>query len=170
MNFIASWTNRGLLTVLLMLPKVPSGRKVSGVPNCGWLKRLKNSARNSRPILSAGPKVVLLKTAKSKFKIPCKRRLESTRGSFPKVKASGCEKHEVLNHSFSLDSALPDRSALQPGTRFGRAPALNNRVGLKVKNFSGKPLCSVVIPSTPHPETALPVPYVDAAGFPLWYG
>jgi len=76
----------------------------------------------------------------------------------------------VLNHSFSLDSALPDRSALQPGTRFGRAPALNNRVGLKVKNFSGKPLCSVVIPSTPHPETALPVPYVDAAGFPLWYG
>jgi len=38
----------------------------------------------------------------------------STRGSFPKTKSSGCEKQEVLNHAFSLDSGLPDNSALQP--------------------------------------------------------
>src|SRR5262244_2446708 len=95
---MANWISRGLLTVLWTLPKLPEGRKVIGGPNCGRLKRLKNSARNSRPSLSAGPKVVLLNTAKSKLRIPCWRRLESTRGSFPNVNALGCEKQEVLNH------------------------------------------------------------------------
>src|ERR1700732_4330960 len=104
--------------------------------------------------------------AKSKLKSPCWRRLESTRGSFPKVKAFGCEKHEVLNHSFSLDSALPENSALQPGTRFGRAPAPNKTVGLKVKNFRGKPLCSVGILSPPHPHNISPTPPQPDTIFP----
>src|ERR1700758_1211664 len=154
-NFRANWISRGLLTVLFTAPKLPDGRYVTGGPNRGWLKRLKTSVRNSTPILSDGPKVVLLNMAKSKLTIPCCRRLESTRGSFPKVKASGCEKQEVLNHSFNLDSGLPDISALQPGSRFGRAPAPNAWVGFEVRNFSGKPLCSVVTPSTPHPDTIL---------------
>src|SRR5262249_34988436 len=96
----------------------------------------------------------------------CWRRLESTRGSFPNLKSSGCEKQEVLNHSLSLDSALPDSPALHPGTRFGRAPAKNKMVLLKVKNFRGKPLCSVVIPSTPHPSTIFPTgPFIPERNF-----
>ena len=135
-NFIANWMSRGLLTVFVMLPKLADGRKLSGGPNCWRLKRLKNSVRNSRPSLSAGPNVVLLNTAKSKLRIPCWRSLESTRGSFPNVNAFGCEKQEVLNHSFSLDSALPDNFALQPRTRLGRAPA---------PKAWAKPLCYLLI-------------------------
>jgi hypothetical protein len=77
--------------------------------------------------------------------MPCWRRLESTRGSFPNLKSAGCEKHEVLNHSFNLDSALPDTSALQPGTRFGCAPAPEEYGGIKREELQREALCSIVI-------------------------
>ena len=55
--------------VLVTCPKFPLGgarqQVPFGGPNCGWLKRLKNSVRNSIAALSA--MVVFLKMAKSKF-------------------------------------------------------------------------------------------------------
>src|SRR6266576_1101653 len=77
--------SRGLPSVLVTTPKLDDARVVFGAANCGWLKMLKNSVRNSRFIRSPGPKVVLLNTEKSKFLTPSRRRPGSTRDSFPKL-------------------------------------------------------------------------------------
>ena len=80
-------TGRGFPTVLVTAPKfalfdvqqVPFGG-----PHWTWLKRLKNSVRNSRFILSSGPKRVFLKMAQSKLLMPFIRSVGSTRDSLPK--------------------------------------------------------------------------------------
>src|SRR5438067_2036504 len=53
---------------------------------------------------SLGPKVVLLKMAKSKFLTPSCRSVGSTRDSLPKPHCGGAVKHAVLNHSFRRDT------------------------------------------------------------------
>src|SRR5258706_3681060 len=99
-NFRPNWTNLGLVPgyVLLTTPKVDDVTLVFGGANCVRLKMLKNSARNSNPSLSSGPKRVLLNSAKSKLFIPDPRILGSTRASLPNVKSAGAVKHPVLNH------------------------------------------------------------------------
>src|SRR5215216_4519324 len=44
--FIPIWTFRGRLFWLVTLPKVELRGLVSGSPNCGWLKALRNSPRS----------------------------------------------------------------------------------------------------------------------------
>src|SRR5436853_6641097 len=104
-----------------------------GGPNCGWLKMLKNSVRNS--MFARSPIVVFLNTAKSKLLMPCWRRVGSTRGSLPKahplampgietplrpgVFRPGCWKQDVLNQPPSLDTGLPETFLSHPGTTSG---------------------------------------------------
>src|ERR1700751_1001912 len=109
---------RGLLTCELTTPKVDAPKLVLGGPNCGWLKRLKNSVRNSNPALSVI--MVRLKTAKSKLETPFMRSVGSTRASSPKLHGPGATKHAVLNHSPNFDSALPDMPVWHPETTSGR--------------------------------------------------
>src|SRR5581483_1631857 len=67
-SFRANCINRGLFTVSEITPKV-EGESTSeaGVKNCGWLNRLKNSARNSRSVRSRNPSGKCLNTEKSVF-------------------------------------------------------------------------------------------------------
>src|SRR5207245_5146049 len=88
-----------------------------GGPNCGWLKMLKNSVRNST--FARSPIVVFLNTAKSKLLMPCCRRLASTRDSLPKPQSGASVKQFVLNQLLSLDTGLPETDLSQPGTRSG---------------------------------------------------
>src|SRR5437016_7687560 len=88
-----------------------------GGPNCGWLKMLKNSVRNS--IFARSPIVVFLNTAKSKLFIPCCRRVASTRDSLPKPQSGGGGKHEVWNQWLSLETALPEVDLWPPRTPLG---------------------------------------------------
>src|SRR5713101_2525356 len=103
--------------VFVTTPKFGLVKVPLGGPNCGWLKRLKNSVRNSRYALSVT--LVLLKTAKSKLVMPCCRSDGSTRASLPKPQSGGATKQLVLNQPLSLDTGLPEASLLQPGTTFG---------------------------------------------------
>ena len=134
--------SRGLPSVLVTTPKLDDARVVFGAANCGWLKMLKNSVRNSRFIRSPGPKVVLLNTEKSKFLTPSCRRLGSTRGSFPKLNAGGAVKQAVLNHWFSLEPPLPAADLFHPATTFGlKVPIPNAESALDPPSeiFRGKP-------------------------------
>src|ERR1700758_4059065 len=79
------------------LPRSETTQVPFGGPNCGRLKRLKNSVRNSIFILSSGPKYVLLNIAKSKFLTPSCRKVASTRDSSPKPHAGAEVKQLVLN-------------------------------------------------------------------------
>src|ERR1700730_266666 len=77
-NFKANWISRAcaLPMVLVTTPKLgllAVQHVPFGGPNWGWLKRLKNSVRNSMFALSAID--VFLKIAKSKLLMPCCRRL-----------------------------------------------------------------------------------------------
>src|SRR5439155_1841245 len=104
-------------------PKVGLVTVPFGGPNWGWLKRLKNSVRNSTFIFS--PIEVFLNTAKSKLTTPCCLSEASTRGSSPKVQGLFCSpfalsplgavKQEVLNHSLTLETELPDLDLSHPG-------------------------------------------------------
>src|SRR5271154_5890511 len=49
-SFTTSCPTRGLTEVLPMTPKVAELKLLSGSANCGWLKRLKNSALNCTPV------------------------------------------------------------------------------------------------------------------------
>src|SRR2546427_9340121 len=103
--------------VLVTTPKFGLVKVPLGGPNCGWLKRLKNSVRNS--MYARSVTLVLLKTAKSKLLIPCCLIVGSTRASLPKPQAGGATKQLVLNQPLSFDTGLPETSLLQPGTTFG---------------------------------------------------
>src|SRR5216684_7724306 len=116
---------RGRLTVLVTTPKLALVKVPFGGPNWGWLNRLKNSVRNSTLNLSVME--VLLNTAKSKLTTPCCLIVASTRGSLPKthsllgppVAASvppGWVKQEVLNHSETRETELPEVDLWQPET------------------------------------------------------
>jgi hypothetical protein len=48
LNLSANCTTRALTDVLLITPKVGEEKLLSGFANCGWLRALKNSTRNSR--------------------------------------------------------------------------------------------------------------------------
>src|SRR6266849_2412429 len=155
---------RGLPTCEVTFPKLPEPSPVLGGPNVGWLNRLKNSVRNSRPSLSSGPKFVLLKAAKSKLTIPSCRSEESTRDSFPYPHCGGAVKQAVLNHSLNLALWPPEGAALsQPGATLGRTfaipnPAFSSAVwGPAQLIFSGNPFWNVVTPSMPQPDTTFPV-------------
>src|SRR6266849_590076 len=108
---------RGRLTVLVTTPKFAllSEQQVPfGGPNWGWLKRLKNSVRNSTLNLSVME--VSLNTTKSKLTTPCCRNVASTRDSSPKLYPVACEKQFVLNHPEILEAELPEVDLWQPGT------------------------------------------------------
>src|ERR1700723_3696646 len=67
-----------------------------GAPNCGWLNKLKNSARKSIRIPSLGTKCLMMeKSVFTKSGPPT----GSVRGALPSSPAAGCEKQAVLNHS-----------------------------------------------------------------------
>src|SRR6266699_4212190 len=65
-SFSANCTRRGLLTVAFTTPHVVGELKSPpGFANCAWLKRLKNSARKSKRIVSRIGKCLI--TEKSVF-------------------------------------------------------------------------------------------------------
>src|SRR5438309_9659657 len=133
---------RGRLTVLVTTPKFPLPNVPFGGPNWGWLKRLKNSDRNSIFILS--PIEVFLNTAKSKLTTPCCRSVGSTRGSSPKPYAGGSVKQLVLNHCDTRETELPEVDLLHPGTTLGlKVPVPRLRavreLPLPSLIFTGKP-------------------------------
>src|SRR5258708_33195054 len=99
---------RGLPTCEVTFPKLPEPSPVLGGPKVGWLNRLKNSVRNSKPRRSSGPKFVRLKAAKSKLTIPSCRSVESTRDWLPYPHCGGSVKQAVLNHSLNLFVMLPE--------------------------------------------------------------
>src|SRR6266568_8874900 len=130
-----------------------------GGPNCGWLKMLKNSVRNS--MFARSPIVVFLNTAKSKLLMPCWRRVESTRDSLPKPQSGGAAKHDVLNHPPSFDTGLPDTDLSHPATTSGLSvpipkPRPESDVPFPSLIFTGNPRWKVVTPPTPQPQTTLP--------------
>ena len=87
--------------------------------------------------------------------MPCWRRLESTRGSFPNLKSAGCEKHEVLNHRVYLDCAEPSIALLQPGVTFGRSPVFRPFVLGVAVIPRGNPFWNAAAPLIPQPEISL---------------
>src|SRR5579863_7271083 len=92
--------------------------------------------------------------------MPDWRMFGSVRASLPKPNVFGCEKQAVLNHWLIRDWELPSGILLQPAVTFGRgspAPKLVLNVVACASNATGKPLCSVVTPFTPHPEISLSV-------------
>src|SRR5215469_930426 len=114
--------SRGFPSVLVTTPKLgllEVQQVPFGAPNCGWLNRLKNSVRNSKPRRSSGPNLVCLNTAKSKLLIPCKRRVESTRASSPNPHCGGGTKQAVLNQPLSREVALPETFLSHPVTTSG---------------------------------------------------
>ena len=61
--FKASWIKRGLVLVAVICPNVLGVfPDVAGLPNCGWLNRLKNSVRNCSARVSVSF-VVLMRDA-----------------------------------------------------------------------------------------------------------
>src|ERR1700719_4141213 len=93
---------------------VPS-KPVPGGAKYGWLNRLKNSVRNSRPTLSVIG--VRLNTAKSKLLIPGVLSVGSVRDSLPKPHCGGAAKQDVLNHCVTWP---PPEDLLHPDTTSGR--------------------------------------------------
>src|SRR5580704_14739884 len=71
----------------------------TGNPNCGWLKRLKNSARKFRPIPSRGNANCLM-TEKSVLTKPGPK--TGTRFAFPSWPAAGATKHDGLMYCNAL--------------------------------------------------------------------
>src|SRR6266403_4620081 len=103
---------------------------VFGGANWVRLNRLKNSTRNSTLARPSRSSRRCLKAATSKLSTPSERRVESTRGSLPKVKSAGATKHPVLNQP--LRRALPPAAndLWHPGTRLGREPVPNKVASL----------------------------------------
>src|SRR5690348_3434843 len=128
---------------------------------------LKNSVRNSTPILSV--MVVRLNIAKSKLLMPGVRRVASVRDSLPKPHCGGAAKQLVLNH---CEMCLPPADLLHPDITLGRTlatPRLSFSKAVPAPAqviLSGKPRWKVVTPSIPQPETAMfPTPLRFEANF-----
>src|SRR6266567_6716438 len=91
-NFRAIWTSRGVLTWLCTFPKPPALKVVSTLPNCGWLRALKASTRNS----SREPSRILFKgislnKERAALLVPGRRTLGIMRGALPMVQSAGTE-------------------------------------------------------------------------------
>src|SRR5258708_34080307 len=94
--------------VLVAVPKFAwfvDQQVVFGEENWVRLNRLKNSTRNATLARPSRSSRRFLKAATAKLSTPSERRVESTRGSLPKVKSAGATKHPVLNQP--LRRALP---------------------------------------------------------------
>src|SRR5580693_1475451 len=106
-----------VFTVVMMLPNpvVFDGLKVDcGGPNCGWLKMLKNSERNSRCARSVSKKVLL--TPKSNCQVPGPR--SRSRGAVPNSPAGAANAAGLIH----CPTDLPAGGAREtPGTRSGRS-------------------------------------------------
>src|SRR5258708_21341194 len=103
---------------------------VFGEENWVRLNRLKNSTRNSTLARPSRSRRRSLKAATSKLSTPSERRVESTRGSSPKVKSAGAKKHRVLNQPLRRALPLAADDLCHPGTRFAREPAPHKVVSL----------------------------------------
>src|SRR5271156_1332814 len=111
----------GLPSWLLVMPKLAlfdAQQAVFGGPNWTRLNVLNNSVRNCKPSLSSGPKVVVLKNARSQLSIPSPRRVGSTRDSFPKPKSAGAVKQFVLIQAIPPVSFVCAVPLEHPGTTF----------------------------------------------------
>src|SRR5216684_1608445 len=86
---------RGLFTVEFTEPNPGELMSFIGDPNCGWLKRLKNSARKFKPIPSRGSANCLM-TEKSVFTKPGP--VTGIRDAFPSVPDIGGVKQAGLIH------------------------------------------------------------------------
>src|SRR6202522_2507916 len=94
---------------LLVIPKLELlelQQAVFGGPNWTRLNVLKNSVRNCKPNFSPGPKLVVLKIARSQLSIPSPRSVGSTRDSFPKPKSLGAVKQFGVNQAIPPDAAV----------------------------------------------------------------
>lgn len=87
---------------------------LTGMPNCAWLKRLKNSARKFRPMFSQGSANCLI-TEKSVF--TKSGPMTGTRDAFPSSPEGAGVKQEVLIHRSWLWLAA---EGLQPAIWSGR--------------------------------------------------
>ena len=54
LNFRPNWISRGETEVVLITPKLAALASTAGFENWGWLKTLKNCARNSMLVASVG--------------------------------------------------------------------------------------------------------------------
>src|SRR5579872_1932203 len=103
---------RGPFACELITPNVLELMAVPGPPKTTWLSRLYASARNSTVRCSTGRK--LLKSEKSMLCEDGLRTSGSVRPTFPKVKAAGWEKTEVLKYSLIRWDTEPESAALWP--------------------------------------------------------
>src|ERR1700757_3894896 len=113
----------GLFNWLFVIPKVPLfdvQQAVFGGLNWARLNVLKNSVRNWKPNFSAGPKFVVLTSARSQLSIPAPRSVGSTRDSFPKPKSLGAVKQFVLNQAIPPDEVTCEVPLEHPDATFGR--------------------------------------------------
>src|SRR6267378_7224315 len=101
-----------------------------------------NSTRNSTLARPSRSSRRFLKAATSKLSTPSERRVESTRGSLPKVKSAGATKHPVLNQPLRRALPLAADDLWHPGKRLGREPAPNKVASLAcpLRNIKGNPL------------------------------
>src|SRR5271163_3523681 len=113
----------GLPSWLLVMPKLAlfdSQQAVFGGPNWTRLNVLKNSVRNCKPNFSSGPKLVVLRSARSQLLIPAPRSVGSTRDSFPNPKSLGAVKQFGLNQAIPPAPVTCEVPLEHPGATFGR--------------------------------------------------
>jgi len=101
--------------------KIPAFHSVSGGPNCGWLKALKNSARNSRCIPSLNLFMKnSFRTERLAVFTPGERTLVRLRGALPIALGSGTVTTSGLVKYLSRQSDPVFLSSVP--VRFGRWP------------------------------------------------
>ena len=105
---------RGATLVQEIRPNVGEVSTMSGSQNCGWLKALKNSARNSSEEFSRGRRKANL-FARDKSKLSCPGPVKIPTPELPKPNASGssalntagCAKQLALMYALRFKLAEP---------------------------------------------------------------
>src|SRR5258706_16146600 len=124
--------------VLVTTPKLAlfvEQQVVFGGANWVRLNRLKNSTRNSTLARPSRSSRRFLKAATSTLSTPSERRVESTRGSLPKVKSAGATKHPVLNQPLRRGLPPVARQLLHAVRQFGRQLEPNTGGGLRCPSW-----------------------------------
>src|SRR6266404_6526383 len=159
---------RGFTTVLVTCPKDPEVNSVSGISNCGWLNRLKKSARNSKLVDSASFRNGnVLSTERSVLTCPGPWMMPT--GLLPKPVPSPTVgelvKQFVSKYLLSRVVRSLERFALQPGTYWAKSLKVpNTLVGLKSVTVMRCPDWMVPTPLKRHPPSNCPIHEVRSCG------
>src|SRR5215468_35787 len=116
---------RGELATLVIRPKLPAERSLTGAPKTTRLNGFDISMRNCRVARSVNR--VSLKTPKdSDRKLGC--RLFRNTGALPKASGAGAENAVRFRNELTLGSNPPFATRIGSPVRFGRKPPLKTKL------------------------------------------